>query len=54
VGHVEFDGLRNQQADAAAGGDEDDLKQVAVLPDDVQRLGADGSGGSEYGDFSFH
>jgi len=54
VGRVKLDGLPDQQVGAAAGGEEDDLEQVAVLPDDVQRLGADGSGGSEDGYLSFH
>ena len=54
VGRVKFDGLLDEQVRAAAGGEEDDFEEVAVLPDDVQRLGADGSGGSEDGYLSFH
>ena len=54
VGRVKLDGLLREQVYAAAGGEEDDLEQVAVLADDVQRLGADGSRGSEDGYLSFH
>ena len=54
VGRVKLDGLLGEQVHAAAGGEEDDLEQVAVLADDVQRLGADGSGGSEDSYLSFH
>ena len=51
--HTEFPGLLRQESGVAACREHLHLKTVRMLPDDVQGLCADGSGGSEYGDSSF-
>jgi hypothetical protein len=43
----ELRGLRGEQLGVATGGERHHLVLVAVAPDDVERLGADGAGGAE-------
>ena len=52
---VKFNGLLYEQISAVVGCQQLDLEQVAMLPDHVEGLSADGSGGSQYGNMSlFH
>ena len=52
-GGIELPGLLDEQAAVAVGREELHFEQVGMLADDVEGLGADGSGGSQDGDPSF-
>ena len=51
-GNTELDALRFEELGVATGSERHHLVAVAMVPDDFERLGADGTGGAEDDDFA--